>query len=50
LKHTQMPAVLIEVGFMSNDKEEVMLNLPDFQDEMSRVLAGVTDYWLRELC
>ena len=43
LTHTDMPAVLVELAFITNDKDCRMLI--DQQDEMARAIArGVTDY------
>ena len=43
LTHTDMPAVLVELAFITNDKDCRMLI--DQQDELARAIArGVTDY------
>ena len=43
LTHTNMPAVLVELAFITNDKDCRMLI--DQQDELARAIArGVTDY------
>lgn len=45
LTHTDMPAVLVELAFITNDKDCRMLI--DQQDELARAIArGVTDYEL----
>lgn len=35
LKHTRMPAVLVELGFISNNEEEKLLSSPDFQQKLA---------------
>lgn len=43
LKHTDMPAVLVEMAFIDNDSDAELLM--DRQDEFARAIArGVTDY------
>ena len=43
LRHTYMPAVLVELGFI--DSADVQL-LKNHQEDMARAVAcGVTDYW-----
>lgn len=43
LKHTDMPAVLVELAFISNTSDALLLR--DKQDEFARAIArGVTDY------
>ena len=43
LKYTDMPAVLVETAFISNDEDAALLT--DKQDEFARAIArGVTDY------
>jgi N-acetylmuramoyl-L-alanine amidase len=40
-----MPAVLIEIGFMTNPKEEKKLGTADHREAVARaILAGITDY------
>lgn len=46
LRHTAMPAVLLEVGFISNPFEGKLLMMEHFQSEMAGALAGVIDSWL----
>lgn len=44
LNNTNMPAVLVELGFISNDHDEKVL--ANYQDALARAVArGVTDYW-----
>jgi len=40
LKHTNMPSVLAEVGYLSNKAEEAKINDPKFMDKMAEALAG----------
>lgn len=43
LRHTDMPAVLVEMAFISNASDAVLLR--DNQDDFARAIArGVTDY------
>ncbi len=43
LKHTDMPAVLVEMAFISNEEDAALLR--DNQDDFARAIArGVTDY------
>ena len=43
LKYTDMPAVLVEMGFIDNDFDVVLLE--NNQDDIARAIArGVTDY------
>jgi N-acetylmuramoyl-L-alanine amidase len=39
LKHTKAPAVLIEVGFISNDKEATSLFCEKCQDDIAAAIA-----------
>jgi N-acetylmuramoyl-L-alanine amidase len=36
-----MPAVLVEVAFISNPDEARMLSTPEFQDSLARAIADV---------
>ena len=43
LKHTDMPAVLVELGFINNDND--FFKLQNHKDDFARAIArGVTDY------
>jgi N-acetylmuramoyl-L-alanine amidase len=40
-----MPAILIEIGFVTNPKEERRLKDPKYRDEIARaIFAGLADY------
>ncbi|MBP2653606.1 MAG: amiC 1 [Firmicutes bacterium] len=43
LKHTLMPAVLIELGFLSNPNEEKQLNTPQFQQKLAQGIVNGLD-------
>lgn len=46
LRKTDMPAVLIELGFISNPQEEQMLINPAFQQKAALAIAqGIANYW-----
>lgn len=46
LKHTQMPAVLAELGFISNPNEEKSLMLPQTQQQMAQaIVQGLEDFF-----
>ncbi|WP_207857013.1 N-acetylmuramoyl-L-alanine amidase family protein [Lucifera butyrica] len=46
LKHTVMPSVLAELAFISNPKEENLLNEPDFQQKMAQgIVKGIDDFF-----
>ena len=40
LYHAQIPAVLVECGFLTNPTEEAMLRSEDYQRKLAAVLAG----------
>lgn len=40
LKHTHMPSVLVEAGYISNRYEEARLKEPDFLDRIAEAIAG----------
>lgn len=45
LKHTQMPAALVELAFITNPEEEQLLVRDDFQEQAARAVAlGISDY------
>lgn len=39
LKKTKMPAILCEIGFISNDEQAVSLFMPQMQDNIARAIA-----------
>ncbi|HKM17035.1 MAG: AMIN domain-containing protein [Firmicutes bacterium] len=46
LNHTDMPAVLVEVGFVSNPEEEALLNDPDYQVKIAEgLLYGILTFF-----
>ncbi|MBO8164033.1 MAG: N-acetylmuramoyl-L-alanine amidase [Brevibacillus sp.] len=46
IRHTKMPAVLTETGFMSNPTENAELMKPEFQDKVARALvAAIREYY-----
>lgn len=48
LKGTAMPAVLVELGFVSNEEEENLLRDLAFQDICARAIAhGIKEYFLK---
>ncbi|TGE33809.1 cell wall-binding repeat-containing protein [Desulfosporosinus sp. Sb-LF] len=45
IKNTKMPAVLVEIGFISNPTEETLLGSPDFQQKAALgIYRGVLKY------
>lgn len=45
LKHTRMPAVLVELGFLSNPDEELLLGGKEFQRQAAEAIAaGIRAY------
>jgi N-acetylmuramoyl-L-alanine amidase len=45
LKHTNMPALLIEIAFISNPQEEKLLSSTDFHIKVARsLLNGILSY------
>jgi N-acetylmuramoyl-L-alanine amidase len=46
LKHTQMPATLAELGFISNPKEEQLLSTPQFQQQLAQgIVTGLDKFF-----
>ncbi|UFJ40926.1 N-acetylmuramoyl-L-alanine amidase family protein [Brevibacillus humidisoli] len=46
IKHTQMPAVLTETGFLSNPTENAQLLKPEFQEKVAKALvAAIREYY-----
>jgi N-acetylmuramoyl-L-alanine amidase len=45
LRGACIPAILVEVGFLSNIKEEKLLNDPDYRQKIAEgILSGIRDY------
>ncbi|MFP7170260.1 N-acetylmuramoyl-L-alanine amidase [Terribacillus sp. FSL K6-0262] len=45
LRHTSMPAVLVETGFISNPEDAVLLNDSDYQNKVANSIAeGIEEY------
>ena len=45
IKHTDCPAILVELAFISNDDDEALLASDEKKDEFAKCIArGVTDY------
>lgn len=45
IKNTTMPAVLVELGFISNPTEEKLLGSPEFQKKAAEgIYEGIVDY------
>lgn len=40
LKYTLCPAVLVEIGFITNPKEEKLLNLPEFKAKAAKAISA----------
>lgn len=48
LKHTFMPAMLIELGFLSNPDEEKLLNTPQFQQKLAQgIVNGLDNFFIQ---
>lgn len=48
LKNAQIPAILIECGFLSNYDDEKLLNTAKYQTELAKTIAdGIEDYYER---
>lgn len=48
LKHTDMPAALIELAFLSNPNEETLLNSPQFQQKAAQgIVNGLNTFFSR---
>jgi len=46
IKRTLMPAVLVELAFISNPKEEKLLSSPEFQDDMAQgIVRGLERFF-----
>lgn len=50
LKHTEVPGALVEVGFLSNEKERKLLTEDDYQDKMAAsIYEGMLRYNVEEM-
>lgn len=49
LKETRMPAVLLEVGFLSNPEEERLIQTADYQDRFVQAVSKTLDSYRQEL-
>ncbi|MBP2654835.1 MAG: amiC 1 [Firmicutes bacterium] len=48
LKNTAMPAVLVELAFLSNPSEEKLLNTPQFQQKLAQgIVNGVNNFFVQ---
>jgi N-acetylmuramoyl-L-alanine amidase len=49
LRTSDVPAMLVETGFISNHGEEALLSSPDYQRKLAAaVLAGIDQYFTRQ--
>ncbi|NJN61711.1 MAG: hypothetical protein HC795_09455 [Coleofasciculaceae cyanobacterium RL_1_1] len=45
LRYTDMPAVLLELGFVTGDQDAPRLRNPDYQETLARGIArGILEY------
>ena len=48
LRDTAMPAILVELGFLTNEKEKKLLNTEKYQDTCAEAIVhGIKEYLLR---
>lgn len=46
IKNTPMPAVIVELGYISNPKEQIKLQQPWYQDQLAHAVAkGIANYF-----
>ena len=46
IRETKMPAVLVEIAFLSNPKEEALLKTADFREASAKaIFAGILNYF-----
>ena len=46
VKNTTMPAALLEIGFVSNPQEEMILANPNFQQKMAQaIVSGIDQFF-----
>jgi N-acetylmuramoyl-L-alanine amidase len=48
IRETDMPAILIEGGFISNPQERALLKSPEFQTKLARGIADGIDHYLKK--
>ena len=49
LRKAQIPAVIVECGFLSNFEEEELLGKPDYQEKLSKaIVKGIEKYYNNE--
>ncbi len=49
IKNTKMPAVLAEVGFLSNETERALMQTEEYQQKLAKAIAaGITEYLQQE--
>ena len=47
-KCADIPSVIVECGFLSNDEEEKLLNSDDYQDKLCyAIFCGVLSYFVK---
>lgn len=47
IRHTQMPSILVETGFVTNPQEAANLNDPRYQERLAQAMARGIDQFLR---
>jgi N-acetylmuramoyl-L-alanine amidase len=47
IRHTQMPSILVETGFVTNPQEAANLNNPNYQERLAQAMANGIDQFLR---
>ena len=50
LNWSTVPSMLLELGYLSNKNEDILLNTPDYQDKLVRgMVSGICEYMGRDL-
>lgn len=50
MRNAQIPAVIVECGFLSNFEEEALLNSPKYQSSLAKaIIKGIENYYERKL-
>lgn len=45
LQEAEIPAVIVEAGFLTNPEEEKLLTVPDYQEQVAKaILSGIVNY------